>query len=376
MSTDEVYGSIAQGAAREGDPLNPSNPYSASKAAADLLARAYWTTHHLPVLVTRSSNNFGPYQYPEKVIPLFVTNALEDKPLPLYGDGKNVRDWLYVLDNCAAIDLVLRRGGRARSTTSAGAPRWRTSPYPPHPDPARQAGEPDHAGHRPARSRPPLRARLHQDRRARLGPRRDLRRRALRDRGVVPHPRGVVEADQVRRLPPVLPDPVRGPGLRSSPPSRGRLGHNARGGGRHGSLRTHLDRGGAARLAFSTLAPAAPRDVDRRLEPSRVSPLPSQVRRVEPAVVGIRVEVEPESSLRGHARHRARRQRRHLRRRPGLRPDGELPAPRRGRIQVSLRDGRKVPARLIGLDLEAGIGVAASRAPAHGPPPPSATRAR
>src|SRR6266849_9734457 len=110
VSTDEVYGSIAAGAAREGDILNPSNPYSASKAAADLLVRAYWTTHHLPVLVTRSSNNFGPYQYPEKVIPLFVTNALEDKPLPLYGDGKNVRDWLYVLDNCAAIDLVLRRG--------------------------------------------------------------------------------------------------------------------------------------------------------------------------------------------------------------------------------------------------------------------------
>jgi dTDP-glucose 4,6-dehydratase len=110
VSTDEVYGSIARGAAREGDVLNPSNPYSASKAAADLLVRAYWTTHRLPVLVTRSSNNFGPYQYPEKVIPLFVTNALEDKPLPLYGDGKNVRDWLYVLDNCAAIDLVLREG--------------------------------------------------------------------------------------------------------------------------------------------------------------------------------------------------------------------------------------------------------------------------
>ena len=110
IGTDEVYGSIAKGAAREGDALNPSNPYSASKAAADLLARAYWTTHRLPVLITRSSNNFGPYQYPEKVIPLFITNALEDKPLPLYGDGKNVRDWLYVLDNCAAIDLVLRKG--------------------------------------------------------------------------------------------------------------------------------------------------------------------------------------------------------------------------------------------------------------------------
>ena len=110
VSTDEVYGSIAEGAARESDPLNPSNPYSASKAAADLLVRAYWTTHRLPVMITRSSNNFGPYQYPEKVIPLFVTNALEGKPLPLYGDGRNVRDWLYVLDNCAAIDLVLRKG--------------------------------------------------------------------------------------------------------------------------------------------------------------------------------------------------------------------------------------------------------------------------
>jgi len=110
VSTDEVYGSIAEGAAREGDVLNPSNPYSASKAAADLLVRAYWTTHRLPVLITRSSNNFGPYQYPEKVIPLFVTNALEDRGLPLYGDGRNVRDWLYVLDNCAAIDLVLRQG--------------------------------------------------------------------------------------------------------------------------------------------------------------------------------------------------------------------------------------------------------------------------
>ena len=111
VGTDEVYGSIAVGAARETDRLNPSNPYSASKAAADLLARAYWLTHRLPVVITRSSNNFGPYQYPEKVVPLFVTNALEDRPVPLYGDGRNVRDWLYVLDNCAGIDLVLRKGG-------------------------------------------------------------------------------------------------------------------------------------------------------------------------------------------------------------------------------------------------------------------------
>ena len=110
IGTDEVYGSIARGASREGDPLNPSNPYSASKAASDLLARAFWTTHRLPVVITRSSNNYGPYQYPEKVIPLFITNAIEDRPLPLYGDGKNVRDWLYVGDNCAAIDVVLRKG--------------------------------------------------------------------------------------------------------------------------------------------------------------------------------------------------------------------------------------------------------------------------
>jgi len=110
VSTDEVYGSIATGAAREDAPLQPSNPYSAAKASGDLLALACWHTHGVPVVITRSSNNFGPYQYPEKLVPLFVTNALEDRPLPIYGDGRQVRDWLYVLDNCAAIDLVLRRG--------------------------------------------------------------------------------------------------------------------------------------------------------------------------------------------------------------------------------------------------------------------------
>jgi dTDP-glucose 4,6-dehydratase len=111
VSTDEVYGSVAHGSSREGDPLRPSNPYSASKASGELLALAYWQTHRTPVVITRSSNNFGPYQYPEKVIPLFITNALEDRVLPLYGDGQNVRDWLFVEDNCAAIDLVLRKGG-------------------------------------------------------------------------------------------------------------------------------------------------------------------------------------------------------------------------------------------------------------------------
>jgi len=110
ISTDEVYGSVAEGSSTEDDPLRPSNPYSASKAGGDLIALSYWRTHRVPVVITRSSNNFGPHQYPEKVVPLFITNALDDEPLPLYGDGRNVRDWLYVLDNCAAIDLVLRRG--------------------------------------------------------------------------------------------------------------------------------------------------------------------------------------------------------------------------------------------------------------------------
>jgi len=110
ISTDEVYGSIQTGSFTERSPLSPNSPYSSSKAGGDLLARSYYVTHKVPVIITRASNNFGPYQYPEKVIPLFVTNALENEPLPLYGDGKNVRDWLYVLDHCKAVDLVLHKG--------------------------------------------------------------------------------------------------------------------------------------------------------------------------------------------------------------------------------------------------------------------------
>ena len=109
-STDEVYGSIEEGSFKETSPLSPNSPYAASKAAADMLVHSYRVTFNLPVIVARSSNNFGPYQYPEKIIPLFITNALEDKPLPLYGDGMNVRDWLYVIDNCEGIDLILHRG--------------------------------------------------------------------------------------------------------------------------------------------------------------------------------------------------------------------------------------------------------------------------
>ncbi|GAB2782967.1 dTDP-glucose 4,6-dehydratase [Streptomyces chlorus] len=110
VSTDEVYGSIASGSATETYPLEPSSPYSASKASSDLLALAYHRTHGLDVRVTRCSNNYGPHQFPEKVIPLFVTNLLDGAQVPLYGDGLNVRDWLYVDDHCAGIDLVRTRG--------------------------------------------------------------------------------------------------------------------------------------------------------------------------------------------------------------------------------------------------------------------------
>ncbi|UCC39559.1 MAG: dTDP-glucose 4,6-dehydratase [Candidatus Aminicenantes bacterium] len=110
VSTDEVYGSADKGYFKEDDPLCPSSPYAASKAGADRLAYSYCVTYGLPIIIVRPSNNFGPYQYPEKFIPLFVTNALEDKNLPLYGKGTNVRDWLYVEDNCQAIDFVIRRG--------------------------------------------------------------------------------------------------------------------------------------------------------------------------------------------------------------------------------------------------------------------------
>jgi dTDP-glucose 4,6-dehydratase len=110
ISTDEVYGSIEAGSFNEAGALMPSSPYSASKAGADRLAYSYFVTYGLPAIITRCSNNFGPHQYPEKLIPLFVTNAMDDKPLPIYGDGKNVRDWIYVEDHCDAIDFVYDRG--------------------------------------------------------------------------------------------------------------------------------------------------------------------------------------------------------------------------------------------------------------------------
>jgi len=110
ISTDEVYGSVETGSSTESDPLLPRNPYSASKAGADRLAYSYWATYGVPVIVTRASNNYGPHQFPEKIIPLFVTHALDDIPLPLYGDGLNVRDWLHVDDHCRAVDLLIEKG--------------------------------------------------------------------------------------------------------------------------------------------------------------------------------------------------------------------------------------------------------------------------
>jgi len=110
ISTDEVYGSIDEGSFVESDRLGPRSPYSSSKAGSDLIALSYEETYGLPVIVTRSSNNFGPYQFPEKVIPLFVTNLLNGRKVPLYGDGLNIRDWIYVMDNCAGVDMVLRKG--------------------------------------------------------------------------------------------------------------------------------------------------------------------------------------------------------------------------------------------------------------------------
>jgi len=127
ISTDEVYGSLGKtGAFREDTPLSPNSPYSASKTSADILAMAYFKTYGMPVVVTRCSNNYGPYQFPEKLIPLIITNALADMELPVYGDGLNVRDWIHVKDHCAAIDLVVHRGEDG-NTYNIGASNERTN---------------------------------------------------------------------------------------------------------------------------------------------------------------------------------------------------------------------------------------------------------
>jgi dTDP-glucose 4,6-dehydratase len=122
ISTDEVYGAIAEGAFKEDDRLRPSNPYSASKAGGELLAYSYWNTYGTPVIITRATNNIGPNQYPEKMLPLFITNALDDQPLPVYGDGLQMRDWLHVEDHCSALELLLERGAPGEAYNVGDSP--------------------------------------------------------------------------------------------------------------------------------------------------------------------------------------------------------------------------------------------------------------
>ena len=189
ISTDEVYGSVPEGSSTETDELRPRNPYAASKAGADRLAYSYWATYDVPVIVTRASNNYGPYQFPEKVLPLFVTNLMDDIPVPLYGDGGNVRDWLHVLDHCRAHRSADRtRAPTARSTTSAAATRCKNIDLThTHPE-ARWASRPslikpvpDRQGHDRRYASTPASC-------ARMGwaPQVDLRAGPARDRRVVP----------------------------------------------------------------------------------------------------------------------------------------------------------------------------------------------
>lgn len=120
VSTDEIYGHVPSGSSKESDKAEPRSPYSASKAGGEMIAHAYFVTYGLPVIITRGSNNYGPYQYPEKLIPLFITNAIEDQPLPVYGDGLQIRDWIYVLDHCSGIDVALHKGTPGESYNVGG----------------------------------------------------------------------------------------------------------------------------------------------------------------------------------------------------------------------------------------------------------------
>ena len=200
ISTDEVFGALPLdgGHFDEETPYSPRSPYAASKAASDHLVRAYGETYGLPFSITNCSNNYGPYHLPEKAIPLFITNALDGKTLPLYGDGRSVRDYLYVTDHCRAIDLVLHDGKEGSTyCVGGGAERDGVRPGRDHPRPARAAPRPDRVRGRPAGPRPPLRHRRHPHRRrARLGAERLLRGGHRRHHPLVPGPRGLVAPDQ------------------------------------------------------------------------------------------------------------------------------------------------------------------------------------
>jgi dTDP-glucose 4,6-dehydratase len=187
ISTDEVYGSVATGASAETDELKPRNPYSASKAGADRLAYSYWATYQVPVIITRASNNYGPYQFPEKLIPLFATNAIDDSPLPLYGDGGNVRDWLHVIDHCRAIDLLIEKGSNGEVYNVGRGERGRKPrSHPSHSGHPRQASLAHPSRCRSTRSRSTVLRRHHQAPLRWLVAAGRLRGRVARHRRVVP----------------------------------------------------------------------------------------------------------------------------------------------------------------------------------------------
>ena len=201
IGTDEVYGSVEVGSSKETDPLEPRSPYSASKAGSDLIALSYHHTYGLPVVVTRCTNNFGPFQYPEKAIPLFTTNLLDGQRIPLYGDGLNERDWLFVDDHCAGVHLALHAGapgeiyniGAGNETPNRVLVDKLLALL------GKSEADVEYVD-RPARPRPPLLRRHRQDHRARLAQAAHARRSALRNRRVVPRQRLVVGAAQGARM--------------------------------------------------------------------------------------------------------------------------------------------------------------------------------
>ena len=181
ISTDEVYGSVPTGHSRETDELRPRNPYSASKAGADRLAYSYWATYGVPVVITRASNNYGPNQFPEKVIPLFITNAIDNQPVPLYGDGLNVRDWLHVDDHCRAIDQLIDHGQPGEVyNVGGGNELTNVVADTPHSRAGRPARVAHPAGDGSPRPRPPVFARHDQAARDRLAASGVVRRQAWR----------------------------------------------------------------------------------------------------------------------------------------------------------------------------------------------------
>ena len=225
VSTDEVYGSIEEGSFTERSPLAPSSPYSATKAGADLLVASYVHTFGTQAVICRGSNNYGPYQYPEKLIPLMILNALHGDPLPVYGDGMQVRNWIYVEDFARAIGHVLEHGVPGEAYNVGGpdeCPNMEVVRAHRRAHGRRRGA--DRARHRPPGPRPPLLAELRQGAGAGLGGAGPLRRRPRAHRRLVPRQPRVVGADPLRRLPGVLRAPVRAPAAPSSAGGRSSSG--------------------------------------------------------------------------------------------------------------------------------------------------------